>query len=65
MAILDITNIPAPRVPITDERTGLISREWYRFLLNLFNLSGGGVSSLTIAQVNDNLTEQQFMLMGG
>ena len=32
----NITNIPAPRVSFIDERTGLISREWYRFLLNLF-----------------------------
>ena len=32
----NITNIPAPRVSFIDERTGLISREWFRFLLNLF-----------------------------
>jgi hypothetical protein len=32
----NITNIPAPRVSFIDDRTGLISREWYRFLLNLF-----------------------------
>lgn len=30
------TNIPAPRVPITDPRTGLIAREWYRYLFNQF-----------------------------
>jgi len=48
MAILDITNIPAPRVPFVDERTGLISREWYRFLLNLFMLSGGGQNNTSI-----------------
>ena len=44
----NITNIPAPRVPIIDERTGLMSREWYRFFFNLFNLTGGGSSSTTI-----------------
>jgi hypothetical protein len=38
----NITNIPAPRVPIIDERTGLLSREWYRFFFNLFNLTGNG-----------------------
>lgn len=32
----NITNIPAPRVPLQDERTGLISREWYRYLFNQF-----------------------------
>jgi len=39
---LSITNIPAPRVPLIDDRTGLMSREWYRFFLNLFNLTGDG-----------------------
>ena len=40
--MLNVTNIPAPRVSIIDERTGLISREWYRFFLNLFTLAGQG-----------------------
>ena len=31
----NITQIIAPRVAFVDPRTGLISREWYRFLLNL------------------------------
>ena len=39
---LNETNIIAPRVPIIDERSGLISREWYRFFLNLFVLTGSG-----------------------
>jgi hypothetical protein len=38
----NITQIPAPRVPIIDERTGLISREWFRFFNNLFTLLGDG-----------------------
>lgn len=41
---LNLTNLPAPRVPIIDERTGLISREWYRFFLNLFTLVGSGTN---------------------
>lgn len=44
----NITNIPAPRVPILDERTGLMAREWYRFFFNLFNLTGGGSNSTTL-----------------
>lgn len=65
--IANITNIVAPRVPFTDPRTGLISREWYRFLLNLFTITGSGASiasledlqtgpddtSLTIAQIDE------------
>lgn len=38
----NITNIPSNRVEFIDSRTGLISREWYRFFLNLFNLAGAG-----------------------
>ena len=38
----NITNIPSNRVQIIDPRTGVISREWYRFFLNLFTLAGGG-----------------------
>jgi hypothetical protein len=44
----NLTNITPPRVPLIDERTGLISREWYRFLLNLFFLTGSGQSVATL-----------------
>ena len=46
--MLDITNIPPPRVPLIDDRTGLMSREWYRFLLSLFRLTGGGSNDITL-----------------
>lgn len=39
---LNVTNIPAPRTPIIDANTGLLTREWYRFFLNLFVLTGSG-----------------------
>ena len=51
MATPDITNIPAPRVPLIDERTGTISREWYRFLLNLFRLTGSGSNNTTLTEI--------------
>lgn len=44
----NLTNITPPRVPLVDDRTGLISREWYRFLLNLFFLTGSGQSVATL-----------------
>ncbi len=50
----NVTNIPAPRVPIIDDRTGLLSREWYRFFFNLFNLTGAG----------DNWTSLQDVQVG-
>ena len=46
----NITNITPPRVPLTDPRTGLISREWYLFLLSLFNQTGGSLVSLEDVQ---------------
>ena len=45
---LNETNIIAPRVPLIDERTKLISREWYRFFLNLFVLTGSGRNDTTL-----------------
>lgn len=37
-----IALITPPRVPMLDSRTGLITREWYRFFLNLFLVTGSG-----------------------
>jgi len=51
MAELNITNIPAPRVPFIDERTGLMAREWYRFFLNLFVLTGSGNNPTTLEEL--------------
>lgn len=57
---LNVTSITPPRVPIIDERTGLISREWYRFFLNLFILTGSGTNytSLTDLQVVPPIEQQ-------
>jgi hypothetical protein len=44
----NVTNIPAPRVPLIDDRTGLLSREWYRFFFNLFVLTGGGGNATSL-----------------
>jgi len=61
MANVTLTNITPPRVPLTDQRTGLISREWYRFFLNLFELTGGGqnTTSLTDLQVGPPFPTQE------
>lgn len=44
----NVTNIPAPRVPFVDPATGLISNEWYRFLLNIFTLTGSGSTTISL-----------------
>ena len=43
----NITQIPAPRVPLIDANTGLISREWFRFLNALYEQLGGGAGGAT------------------
>jgi hypothetical protein len=64
---LNITQIPALRVPIIDPRTGLISREWYLFFFSLFNLAGAGSNpiSLTDLQVGpaDSILSTQQTLV--
>ena len=49
--MLNVTNIPAPRVPFVDERTGLMAREWYRFFLNLFVLTGSGSNPTSLDEL--------------
>lgn len=43
----NITKIPAPRVSLLDERTGLISREWFRFFNNIYIITGGETQGIT------------------
>jgi len=61
MATVELTNITPPRVPLMDSRTGLISREWYRFFLNLFVLTGEGrnTTSLTDLQLGPPIPQQE------
>ena len=48
---INITNITPPRVPLIDSKTGLISREWYRFFLNLFQLTGNGTNQISLTDL--------------
>jgi hypothetical protein len=43
----NITTIPASRVPLTDERTKLMSREWYRFFNNQYTKTNQGANEVT------------------
>jgi len=45
----NVTKIPSARVALIDPGTGLISREWFRFLNNIYVVSGG--STLGVAQI--------------
>lgn len=44
-------NLTAPRVPLTDPKTGLITREWYAFFLSVFKQLGGGQSATSITDL--------------
>lgn len=64
------TQIPPPRVPLLDMKTGLISREWYRYLFNQYELLSqvigvtGAVQQLTTKSTSvtlDNLSGQIVM----
>lgn len=43
----NVTQIPAPRVDFIDKRTGLMAREWYRFFVNLYDITGSGASQVS------------------
>ena len=47
---MSLTRIPGNQVPVL-EQNGLMSREWYRFFYNLFQLTGGGSSDITPAEL--------------
>jgi hypothetical protein len=63
---LNVTTIPAPRTPVTDPDTGLLSREWYRFFLNLFVLTGSGSNPTTLDDLQlgpPNLTIDELLVI--
>ncbi len=61
--MLDQTNIPGNRVDLIDPRTGVMSREWYRFFLSLFNNTSGDFP--LAAPVDVVLTPSPFTYANG
>ena len=43
----NVTKIPSARVALVEENTNLISREWFRFLNNIYTISGGATLGIT------------------
>lgn len=58
----NITSIIPPRVPLTDPATGLISREWYRFFLNMFVLTGDGSNTASLQDLQVGPTNFEGVL---
>jgi hypothetical protein len=52
----NITQITAPRVPLIDPRTGLMSREWYRFFYNQYVITGNGTGVTPVASGGTGLS---------
>ena len=48
--MLNLTQVPAPRVPLVDGRTGLVSTEWFRYFNGLYAIVGENQN--TIQPVN-------------
>jgi hypothetical protein len=48
MTIGNTTNITPPRVSLIDERTGAVSREWYRWFYSLFTTLGSGTGIIPV-----------------
>jgi hypothetical protein len=47
----NLTTIPAPRALLVDPATGVIATEWYRFLFNIYTLSGSGSNAVTLDEL--------------
>jgi hypothetical protein len=64
------SQIPAPRVPLTDERTGFVSREWFRFFNLLYNATGTvsrvrGTGSTNGISLTGDVTTSGFLRLEG
>ena len=65
----NITQITAPRVELIDPKTGLMSREWYRFFYNQYVITGNGTGITPITQGGTGLgtipTNGQLLIGNG
>ena len=50
------TQITPPRVSLIDERTGAVSREWYRWFYSLYNIVGSGAGIIPVASGGTGLS---------
>jgi hypothetical protein len=54
--MLNLTQVPAPRVPLVDERTGLVSTEWFRFFNGLYAIVGENQNTIQPANGGTGLS---------
>jgi hypothetical protein len=69
MTIGNTTNITPPRVSLIDERTGAVSREWYRWFYSLYNILGTGTGIIPVTSGGTGLgtipTNGQLLIGNG
>ena len=53
---LNATQITPPRVSLIDERTGAVSREWYRWFYSLYDLVGTGTGIIPVTSGGTGLS---------
>jgi hypothetical protein len=56
MATNNETQITPPRVPLIDERTGAVSRQWYRWFYSLYTFAGTGSGVLPVTSGGTGLS---------
>lgn len=69
MTIGNETQITPPRVPLIDERTGAVSREWYRWFYSLYTIVGTGTGVIPVTSGGTGLgtipTNGQLLIGNG
>jgi len=69
MATANETQITPPRVSLVDERTGAVSREWYRWFYSLYTFTGSGTGILPVTSGGTGLgtipTNGQLLIGNG
>jgi len=69
MTIGNETQITPPRVSLVDERTGAVSREWYRWFYSLFTTLGSGTGVIPVTSGGTGLgtipTNGQLLIGNG
>lgn len=69
MTINNETQITPPRVSLVDERTGAVSREWYRWFYSLFTTLGAGTGVVPVTSGGTGLgtipTNGQLLIGNG
>ena len=69
MTVGNQTQITPPRVPIIDERTGAVSRQWYRWFYSLYTFTGEGTGILPVTSGGTGLgtipTNGQLLIGNG